>query len=301
MCVWQELDVSDKEYVTLSGSGAAVDFDADGAGILRLGLSTTAPDPNTNNFESTAAGHVPSPNTNIDIFDLQTDAGDDSYIEWSTAGNNTTERYLEKINVQNINTIYVVVVSFHNFTGINKTLTETNNIDDISVRNWTFNDYLKAKKGNEINSSTWNSYKSTTPSENNNDDYEDDTYWPHEGRRYGLEPSHAQINGSFYIDDRLGKIHFSSDVNGKTVILDYISDSLGTDKEMKVHKFAEEALYKWIAYGILSSRANVPEYIVQRFKKEKFAETRKAKLRLSNIKLEEITQILRGKSKQIKH
>ena len=34
---------------------------------------------------------------------------------------------------------------------------------------------------------------------------------------------------------------------------------------------------------------------------EKFAETRKAKLRLSNIKLEEITQILRGKSKQIKH
>jgi len=36
-------------------------------------------------------------------------------------------------------------------------------------------------------------------------------------------------------------------------------------------------------------------------KREKFAEIRKAKLRLSNIKLEEITQILRGKSKQIKH
>ena len=38
-----------------------------------------------------------------------------------------------------------------------------------------------------------------------------------------------------------------------------------------------------------------------RFKKEKFAATRQAKLRLSNIKLEEITQIFRGKSKQIKH
>jgi hypothetical protein len=35
--------------------------------------------------------------------------------------------------------------------------------------------------------------------------------------------------------------------------------------------------------------------------KEKFAAVRKAKLRLSNIKLEELTQILRGKSKQIKH
>ena len=70
---------------------------------------------------------------------------------------------------------------------------------------------------------------------------------------------------------------------------------------MQVHKFAEEAIYKWIAYGILSVRPNIPEYVVQRYKKERFAETRKAKLRLSNIKLEEITQIFRGRSKQIKH
>ena len=70
---------------------------------------------------------------------------------------------------------------------------------------------------------------------------------------------------------------------------------------MQVHKFAEEAMYKCIAYAVLSARSNVQEYVVRRFKKEKFAETRKAKLRLSNIKLEEITQVLRGKSKQIKH
>ena len=70
---------------------------------------------------------------------------------------------------------------------------------------------------------------------------------------------------------------------------------------MQVHKFAEEAMYKWIAHAILSTRANVQEYVVQRFKKERFAAIRTAKLRLSNIKLEEITQILRGKSKQIKH
>jgi len=150
-------------------------------------------------------------------------------------------------------------------------------------------------------STTWANYKSASPSESDNDDYEDDTYWPADGERYGLDPQHAQVNGSFYIDCVSGKIHFSSNISGKTVILDYISDSLGTDAEMQVHKFAEEAMYKWIAYAILSTRANTQEYIVQRFKKEKFAETRKAKLRLSNIKLEEITQILRGKSKQIKH
>ena len=70
---------------------------------------------------------------------------------------------------------------------------------------------------------------------------------------------------------------------------------------MQVHKFAEEAMYKWMLYGILSTRANVRENVVRRFKKERFAAIRTAKLRLSNIKLAELTQILRGKSKQIKH
>jgi len=147
---------------------------------------------------------------------------------------------------------------------------------------------------------TWSNYKSATPSENQ-DDYQDDTYWKMKGNRYGLDPQHAQANGSFYIDCQSGKIHFSSNISGKTVILDYISDSLGTDDEMQVHKFAEEAMYKWMLYGILSTRANVRENVVRRFKKERFAAIRTAKLRLSNIKLEELTQILRGKSKQIKH
>jgi|TARA_R110000782_G_scaffold105713_1_gene193705 hypothetical protein len=149
-------------------------------------------------------------------------------------------------------------------------------------------------------SDAWANYKSATPSENQ-DDYQDDTYWKMNGNRYGLDPQHAQANGSFYIDCKTGKIHFSSNISGKTVILDYISDSLGTDGEMQVHKFAEEAMYKCIAHAVLASRANVPEYQVNRFKKERFAAIRTAKLRLSNIKLEEITQILRGKSKQIKH
>jgi len=98
-----------------------------------------------------------------------------------------------------------------------------------------------------------------------------------------------------------GLINFSSSIVGATVVIEYISDGLGTDAEMQVHKFAEEAMYKCIAHAILSTRANVPEYLVARLKKEKYAYTRTAKLRLSNLKIEELTQILRGKSKQIKH
>ena len=170
----------------------------------------------------------------------------------------------------------------------------------ITDGNVTLDNVSIVRVGSENPNTTWENYKSGTPSENQ-DDYQDDTYWPMDGSRFGLDPQHAQANGSFYIDCMSGKIHFSSNISGKTVILDYISDSLGTDGEMQVHKFAEEAMYKWISHAILASRANTQEYLVARYKRERFAAIRTAKLRLSNIKLEEITQILRGKSKQIKH
>ncbi len=149
-------------------------------------------------------------------------------------------------------------------------------------------------------SDTLNKYRSQS-SVTTGDDYDSDTRWVAEGKRYGLDTERAQDNGIFFIDELQGRIHFSSNISGKTVILKYISDSLGTDAEMQVHKFAEEAMYKCIAYAIMSTRANVQEYIVRRFQKDKFAAVRKAKLRLSNLKIEELTQILRGKSKQIKH
>jgi hypothetical protein len=152
-------------------------------------------------------------------------------------------------------------------------------------------------------STTWSRFKTSTPTENNRDDfdYDDDIVDYNVGGRYGIEPEYAQINGSFYIDENKGIIHFSSSLSGSIVILKYISDGLGTEAEMQVHKFAEEAMYRHIAYAIAGSQTNIPEYVVQRFRKEKIASTRRAKLRLSNIKLEEITQVLRNKSKQIKH
>ena len=152
-------------------------------------------------------------------------------------------------------------------------------------------------------SDTWESYKSRTPSENAKDDYnyDNDDFDLNIGQRYGLDPQFAQVNGFFYIDENKGNVHFSSNISGKTVTLKYISDSLGTDAEMQVHKFAEEAMYKCIAYAIINTKANVQEYIVNRFRKDKFAAVRTAKLRLSNLKLEELTQILRGKSKHLKH
>ena len=148
-------------------------------------------------------------------------------------------------------------------------------------------------------SNSWQSHQDQTETTSYSDDSIDIDI-DQRGRRYGLDPQHAQSNGTFFIDYLKGYIHFGSSLAGETITLKYISDGLGTDAEMVVHKFCEEAIYKWISYGILSTRINVPEYAVLRYKKEKFAETRKAKIRLSNIKMEEFTQVLKGLSKPIK-
>ena len=156
-------------------------------------------------------------------------------------------------------------------------------------------------------SSTTNAnYQTTTPNDFN-DNYEDDIYWPNLGSRYGLSPENAQVNGSFFIDESAGKFHFSSNLSGKTLILKYISDGMVTTAgslsltNTKIHKFAEEAIYKYMAYGLLSARNDSNPNMLGLLKKERFAEQRKAKLRLSNLKIDELAQIMRGKSKFIKH
>ena len=121
------------------------------------------------------------------------------------------------------------------------------------------------------------------------------------GRLYGLDPKLSQANGWFGIDERENKFTFSSNLAGRLMVLEYISDGLAYDLDTKVPKMAEEAMYKSILYNIVSTRANQPEHLVQRYKKDRYAALRNAKIRLSNIKLEEFTQIMRGKSKWIKH
>ena len=121
------------------------------------------------------------------------------------------------------------------------------------------------------------------------------------GQRYGLDPVTTQTNGWFNIDERQGTINFSSDLTGKLIMLEYISDGLAYDLDTKVPKMAEDAMYAHINHAILSTRANTQEYIVRRYKQERYAKLRNAKIRLSNIKLDEIVQVMRNKSKWIKH
>ena len=120
------------------------------------------------------------------------------------------------------------------------------------------------------------------------------------GQQYGLDPQYSQANGWFNLNEREGKISFSSDLANKLIILEYVSDGLAADLDTKVPKLAEEAMYAYIIHAVISTRINQPEYVVQRLRREKSAKLRNAKIRLSNIKLDDIIQVMRGKSKWIK-
>jgi len=121
------------------------------------------------------------------------------------------------------------------------------------------------------------------------------------GQMYGLDPQYSNGNGYFTINDREGKISFSANLVDKIIVFEYISDGLSTNIETRVPKLAEEAMYAYISHAVIASRINQPEYIVQRLKREASAKLRNTKIRLSNIKLNEIVQVMRGKSKWLKH
>ena len=309
--IWQEIDVENMDLLDLTANGLSAAAQTNASqGVLRVGISSTPGDTSTNLEKNnpslnnqTTTGDANGPN-------FLPAAGGTlglAYVEWSegTTVTSSTTKSVENIDVSMYDTVYVLATSYVPMTEILASSTTvpatlspipTNTLDNIIV---TY-EGASPRLIRDGDSTTWDNYKSHTPEDNVNK-YDDGTYDLVLGERYGIDPQHAQVNGSFYIDDLKGLIHFSSNISGKTVILDYISDSLGTDGEMQVHKFAEEAMYKWIMYAILSTRINTPEYIIKRYQKEKFAAIRQAKLRLSNIKLEELTQILRGKSKHIKH
>lgn len=133
------------------------------------------------------------------------------------------------------------------------------------------------------------------------DMYLDNYYWGgFYGQRYGEDPVLTQNNGWFGIDDKRGVFTFSSNLKDRLIVIEYISDGLAYDLDTRVPKMIEDAMYAHISHAIIASRINQPEYIVNRLKRERSAKLRNAKIRLSNIKIGELTQLMRGKSKWIK-
>lgn len=149
-------------------------------------------------------------------------------------------------------------------------------------------------------------------------DYYDSYYNQYYGRRYGLDPQFENYNGTFVLDTYKGMIYFDSsfarsligstagdenNLNTAFISLRYISDGLGENGDLDqvfIHKFAEDAIYSSILYNLVKLRPSVAQ-LAPLFKREAKAKMNNTKIRLFNMKTEEMTQVMRGKSKWIKH
>lgn len=113
-------------------------------------------------------------------------------------------------------------------------------------------------------------------------------------------------NGRYRIDKNSGIIQFGSDTQGRTVVLEYISDGLfnGSDgiseDRQRVNKFAEDALYNYIYYNLIKQNRNCPAVEKQRAKKEYYNARRIAKMRIGTLRKQELLQVFKGDSKWIK-
>lgn len=126
----------------------------------------------------------------------------------------------------------------------------------------------------------------------------------------GFQPnrnmSNFYANGSYRIDKSRGIIQFGSEVKGKSVVLEYISDGLYSgcegraEDEIRINKFAEAALLDFIYYQLIKNRRNIPYNEKMRARKEFYNSHRIAKRRINALKKSEVIQAFRGQSKWIK-
>jgi hypothetical protein len=116
--------------------------------------------------------------------------------------------------------------------------------------------------------------------------------------------SKSYTKGSYVIDKSSGLIKFGSEVFGKVVVLEYISDGVFTNAEgstdLKIHKFTETAVYDWMYWQLIMRRRNVPANEKMRARKEWFNSRRLSKRRINAIKAEDLRQAFKGDSKWIK-
>jgi hypothetical protein len=121
------------------------------------------------------------------------------------------------------------------------------------------------------------------------------------GPNYGLNPS-FNANGYFSIDKRKGVMSFSSNIGGRVIVLEYVSDGLeyNNGDEVMVHKLAEQALYSYVKYAILNNKYGVQEYIINRAKKDYYRDLQNANIRMLDLRGGELFILFNGRKKWLK-
>ena len=141
-----------------------------------------------------------------------------------------------------------------------------------------------------------------------------------DGRKFWLDPELQHNAYTYVINDYQGVIEvdprllgmsngpaalggntIGAEAGGAIITMKYISDGLSSDlSEVKVHKFAEQAIYDNIYSEDIMRKANVPANEKQRAQRRAYATKRTAKLRLSNFSVRDLKQTLRAQAIWIK-
>lgn len=122
-----------------------------------------------------------------------------------------------------------------------------------------------------------------------------------DSQKWSMDTS-KNYNGTFNIDKRAGRIHFSSENATKIIILEYISDGLeySSESDIKIHKFAEISLYDWTYWNILTKTIGVNQYDKSIAKKAYDTSYRNSKIQLMNLRVAETTQMLKQRNRWIR-
>jgi len=121
-----------------------------------------------------------------------------------------------------------------------------------------------------------------------------------------VDASRLFANGRYNINKTEGIIQFGSEVNGREISLEYISDGLFTgsegipEKEIRIHKFAEDTIINYISYELIKNRRNIPANQKMMSRKEYYNSRRLCKLRINTLRKDELLQSFRKSTMWIK-
>ena len=134
--------------------------------------------------------------------------------------------------------------------------------------------------------------------------YYNDDFTYYNQKRFGAQTTLANQESTYLLDNSTGIIYFDQDfATNDVVTLFYISDGLADNGDLsnvRVPKMAEDAIYASILYNLSKLRPSAAGAAAL-YKQEAKAKMRNTKIRLMNLRPEEMIDVMRGKSKWIKH
>jgi hypothetical protein len=117
------------------------------------------------------------------------------------------------------------------------------------------------------------------------------------GGQAGLDTAKLSRWGEFNVDERRGNMVFSEDLINHEIVLEYLSDGLQwevyEEKDIKVHKYIEEALRDYIYEACIAYRQTVPMSEKRRARDRYKSSRHRANKSRSDLNLYEINRLLR--------